>query len=341
MLNRLVALHAWPLPLRIGSSALAVAAAYAFQIPIEREVPGEPFLLFFIAVIACTLAFGELAGFVACGVSTALSFYFFEPVGMVAVHRADDLIKIELYAVMAALSVLGAARFKGALLRLSRAMSNNEKRSAVLLQEMTHRVSNNFSVVAALIRSKAATVNEPSARSVLDEAVEQIVMMARLHRNLYSAGGIAALDSQSFLSELASDLSSTMGKYRQVSITSTVASCPLCLEQAVPLGMIVNELVTNALKHAFPEGGPGSVQILLRKEPGNRLALIIEDDGVGLPEGGLGTGTGQALVAALTEQLGGRVEAKSDKAAGTSFRVTFPYEIRVAGPLLPEDRTVH
>src|SRR5262249_486258 len=144
MLKRLVALHAWPLSLRISVSGLAVAAAYAFQIPIEREVPGEPFLLFYITVIVSTLAFGKLPGFLACAASTVLSVYFFEPVGVFAIHSAGDLIKIELYAVLAAMSVLGVARLKSAIVLLSRTISNNEKKSAVLLQEMTHRVSNNF-----------------------------------------------------------------------------------------------------------------------------------------------------------------------------------------------------
>jgi two-component sensor histidine kinase len=340
MLNKLMALHAWPLPLRISVSCVAVAAAYAFQIPIEREVPGEPFLLFYIAVIASTLAFGEVAGFVACAASTVLSVYFFEPIGVFALHRAEDLIKIELYAVMAALSVLGVARLKSAIVLLSRTMSNNETKSAVFLQEMTHRVSNNFAVVATLIKTKAAAVKEPDAKPILEEAVEQVVMMARLHRNLRSTDGTAALDSQSYLSELASGFGSTMGKCRQVSITSTAASCALSLEQAVPLGLIVNELVTNALKHAFPDGRAGSIQIELQKEPNNRLALTVEDDGVGFRGNEFETGSGQTLIAALAEQLGGRFECRSDKATGASFRLTFPYEVRT--PVLPsKDRTVH
>jgi two-component sensor histidine kinase len=340
MLNKLVALQGWPLPLRISVSGLAVAAAYAFQIPMEREVPGEPFLLFFIAVVTSTLAFGELAGFVACGVSTVLSVYFFEPIGVFAIHRAEDLIKIELYAVMAALSVLGVARLKNAIVLLSRTTSSNERKSAVLLQEMRHRVSNNFALVATLIRTKAATVKQPDAKSILDEAVEQVVMMASVHRNLHYAGGTAALDSQSYLSELASDLGSTMGKCRQVSITSTAVSCPLSLEQAVPLGMIVNELATNALKHAFPGGRPGSIKIEFRKAPNNRLTLTVEDDGVGCGGDDLQTGTGHTLITAHAEQLGGRFECQSDKATGASFRVTFPYEI--SGPVLPpSDRVVH
>ena len=105
MVRRLAALHAWPFWLRLGASGTALAAAHAFQIPIEREVPGEPFLLFFIIVITSTLAFGEPVGFIMCGASTVLSIYYFEPIGDIALKHASDLIKIELYGAMSALAL--------------------------------------------------------------------------------------------------------------------------------------------------------------------------------------------------------------------------------------------
>src|SRR4029077_10750289 len=114
----------------------------------------EPFLLFFILVIASTLAFGEPIGFLACGLSTVLSFYFFDPGDSLAIHHAADLIKIELYAVVSGLSVAGVARLTRAIAaerRAFRSMEDREKKASVLLQDMAHRVANNFAVVAALI----------------------------------------------------------------------------------------------------------------------------------------------------------------------------------------------
>jgi two-component sensor histidine kinase len=323
MLKRLAALRAWPFWLRFAAAGAALAGAHASQVPIENQVPGEPFLLFFIIVIASTLAFGELVGFLTCGASTILSMNYFEPAGVLAVKHASDLIKIELYGAMCALSVLGVGRLQEAILLLNRTMSNNERKSALLLREMAHRTSNNFAIVAALIKSKASSVNEPDAKSTLEEAVEQVLMIARLNRNLHLGGGGTAVDGESFISELASDLSRMIGKSREVSITSNAVSCTLPIEQAVPLGLIVNELVTNALKHAFPEGRTGSIQIELRDEPDNRLVLTVGDDGIGFRAGDLKTGTGQTLIAALAEQLNGRFESRSEK-AGALFCVTFP-----------------
>ena len=127
------------------------------------------------------------------------------------------------------------------------------------------------------------------------------------------------MDGGSFLS----DLKNAMGMNLRVSITSTAARCALPVAQAIPLALIVNELVTNALKHGFPRGRSGTIRVILDKHTSNELALTVADDGVGLRGQHLRIGTGQTLLAHLTEQLGGRLECKSSSTVA-SFRVTFP-----------------
>jgi K+-sensing histidine kinase KdpD len=102
-------LQKWPLSICLAPAASAVVLAYLFQLPIERQVPGEPFLLFLLVVIASTLAFGASAGFLAAALSTVFSILFFEPAGSFALWYAVDLIKIELYAVLATCSVIAFA----------------------------------------------------------------------------------------------------------------------------------------------------------------------------------------------------------------------------------------
>jgi len=342
MLDKLSVLRAWPLWIRAGVSAVGLGAAFAFQIPLEREVPGEPFLLFFILVATTALAFGERIGFLACGLSTVLSLYFFDPGGSLAIHHAADLIKIEMYAVVTATAVAGIARLTRAIAaeqHAYRAMADSEKKTSLLLQDMVHRVANNFAVVAALIQSKASTVAEPKAKLVLTDAVEQVATMARLHRFLLSDHGVTTLDTEHFLLELTSDLQSSMGKGRPVSIECVAASCNLSVEQSVPLGLIVNELVTNALKHAFPGERSGTIRVVLQKEAPDRLALTVADDGVGLQRHT--SGTGQSLVALLAKQLGGRLECQPST-QGASFRVSFPYgDPRPPAATLPAQQSVH
>ena len=110
----------WPLAVRLAIAATAIVLAYLVQIPLEREVPGEPFLLFALAVICSTLAFGSGAGFTAVGLSTLLSVAFFEPLGSVVVlTRAWDLAKIELYALLSCGCVVAFARLRQTLIAIS------------------------------------------------------------------------------------------------------------------------------------------------------------------------------------------------------------------------------
>src|SRR6185312_15173943 len=320
VLASLRATRRWPLWARLGLTAIGLAAVYLFQIPLEREVPGEPFLLFFLVVMASTLACGQAVGLFGVALSALLSVFFFEP-GTLALHHAADLIGIELYALIATGSVIGLARLADALIAAddaARVLEQSERASSVLLNELAHRVANNFASVASLIRRRANLVDDAEARSVLNEAVEQVMVLARVHSRLRTAGDDVSLDAKSFLEELCDDLTALIAGSEPLSIECTAVSRCLSVSQAIPLGLIVNELVTNAVKYAFPDGRPGTIRVSL-EEAGGHLCLGVEDDGVGLRSGrAQGTGRGLDLVRALCQQLGGRLEVSSGE-VGTRF----------------------
>lgn len=345
MLNKLLNLRNWPLWCRFGIAGISIGAAFAIQIPGEIYFPGEPFLLFFILVILSTFVFGELVGIFACALSTYLSFYFFTPTGIFAIDSASDLVKIEVYALLTLISILCAAQ-------LSRILADNQstrlsleevaQSRTLLLQEMMHRVANNFAVVSALIQNKASSVDDAQSKLVLKDAVQQVAVMARLHRNLLgSSQCAAALDSERFLTDLAADLAGSMGEGRPVSIECHAVSVPLTIDQSVPLSLIVNELITNALKHAFPADRRGTVRVNFEKESDASLKLTVEDDGIGLSDRAEAKGMGQRLISLLVQQLGGQMESKSpDK--GASFVVAFPYQRPSSQrPSPPPEHTIH
>jgi two-component sensor histidine kinase len=319
--------QSWPLSIRLTTTGVALAAACLFQLPLEREVPGEPFLLFFLVVIASTLAFGTRAGFVGVGLSTLLSFLFFEPVGTLALQHAADLIKVELYAVLAACSVVAFARL-GDALTLARDKAEEHKRleesKSVLLRELAHGVANNFATVAAFIGMKSSSVTDTAAKAILDEAIEQVKVMGSVHRRLRGGGKAVTLDSQGFLDELCDELQASMARGRPFSIECKADSFPLCSDQAVPLGLIVNELVTNAGKHAFPQGRQGRIRVALVARE-DRMLISVVDDGAGfVGRTQSAKGMGQDLVRGLVRQLEGDLEVKTTK-NGTSFHVSIPY----------------
>jgi two-component system, sensor histidine kinase PdtaS len=326
MLASLKVLRRWPLWARLGVATTVLLLAYFFQIPLETEVPGEPFLLFFLVVIVAALAFGGGVGLFTVVLSTFLCFPFFEPRGSLVLNHAADLIRIELYAVLAAGSVIGLARLAHALIaadEAARVLELSERANSVLLRELAHRVANNFAAVASLIRHKANLVGDASAKSVLNEAVEQVMVLARVHSRLRRESDEVCLDSRGFIQELCEDLQVLIKPGQPLSIQCAAVSRRLSVAEAIPLGLIVNELVTNAIKYAFPDGRPGTVRVVL-EEAGDRLSLSVEDDGVGLESGRVqGSGLGLELVRALAQQLGGGLDIKPASQGG-QFCVVFP-----------------
>jgi two-component sensor histidine kinase len=276
-----------------------------------------------MVVIGGAFVFGQRAGFAAVGLTTLLAFFFFEPFGTLAISHAGDLVKIQLYAFLAGFSALIVASIGQALVD-AEASGPTDGNGNVFVREMTHRIGNNFAVVAALIRRKAGSVTDAHARSVLDEAIEQVTIMARLHRHLQVRGEVVSVDSEEFLAELCNDLQALMVRGRPISVERVCTRCALPIAQAVRLGLIVNELVTNALKHAFPDSRRGTVSVRLNKETGDCLRLVVEDDGVGVRDlPSQGSGKGRSLTQALAAQLGGRLECRSEN-AGTSFSLLIP-----------------
>jgi two-component system, sensor histidine kinase PdtaS len=326
-LQKLRATQGWPLPIRLTTTGVAVATTCLFQLPLERQVPREPFLLFFVVVIASTMAFGAGVGFVSAGLTTLLSVLFFEPVGTLALLHAGDLIAVELYAILAGGSVVAFARLGNALIAARKNADSlnllNESKS-ILLRELAHGVANNFASVAAFISLKSITISDVQAKSVLDEAIEQVRVMGQVHARLRAGHQDVSLDSQDFLQDLCDELAGSMARGRPISIECEADEHPLSADQAIALGLIINELVTNAIKHAFPEGRAGRIRVGF-KALEDQLRLRVEDDGVGfagrMPNGGMG----QDVVKSLSRELRGELEVKTT-IRGSSFRLSIPFK---------------
>jgi two-component sensor histidine kinase len=296
----------------------ALGAVYLFQIPLERDWPGEPFLLFLFVVIGTTLCFGARLGFASVVLSTFLSVYFFEPVGSPTLRYASDLDKILLYAVLASGSVVGFAYLADAL----NYRSASDRNKSLLLREMIHGVANNFAAIAALIQIKAESVNDATAKSVLDDVIEQVRVMARVHQRLRAGDQDVSVDSKAFIHELCSDLKASTARGRPISIECKADSRPLPVNDAVSLGLIINELVTNATKHAFPDHRTGCIRVGFQVS-NDQSCLSVKDDGVGLGEHP-DAGMGEDLVRALSDQLGGELKVNSTK-SGSAFCLSMPH----------------
>lgn len=318
VLQDLRSIQSWPLWIRVPLMGVALGGAFLFQIPLERDWPGEPFLLFLFVVIATTLGFGMRLGFFSVALSTFLSLYFFEPVGSPMVRYASDLDKVLLYAVLALGSVVVFSYLADMLIY----RSNSDKNKSVLLREMMHGVANNFAAIAALIQMKAASVDDATAKSVLDDVIEQVRVMARVHQRLRADDQDVSVDSKAFIQELCGDLKASMARGRPISIECKADSRPLPVNDALSIGLIINELVTNATKHAFPGHRVGRIRVGFNVS-NDHSYLTVEDDGIGFGEQ-RETGMGDDLVRALSQQLGGQLRVHSTK-SGSTFRLSMPH----------------
>ncbi|MFZ1829810.1 MAG: PAS domain S-box protein [Candidatus Competibacteraceae bacterium] len=195
-----------------------------------------------------------------------------------------------------------------------------------LLKEVHHRVKNNLQIVTSLLNLQARQVQNPAALAALQDTQCRIRSMALLHETLYREGDMGQADGAVYLSHLCAHLNSVFGVVTgRVRLRHQLAPVALTPDQAVPCGLIVNELVSNAFKHAFPGERGGEIQVALTAEPDGHRVLAVTDNGVGLPPGldiEQSDTLGLQLVAGLARQLGGAVETRT--AAGTVFRIAFP-----------------
>ncbi|MCP5522547.1 MAG: transporter substrate-binding domain-containing protein [Verrucomicrobiales bacterium] len=222
---------------------------------------------------------------------------------------------------------------KRALMVQALQASLEEKTS--LLKEVHHRVKNNLQIVSSLVSLQAGKFTDPKVRAALAETRDRVRGMALLHETLYRAESFARLNFTAYVKRLCDEIAKVAnpGTMARVLIETDLEEVALELEQAVPCGLLLNELVTNALKHAFPGDRTGRLRVSLQRVPAADsgsvgspcLRLGVGDDGVGLPVGfdiRRTSSLGMRLVATLTDQLGGDWKVHS-ATVGVLHEITF------------------
>jgi two-component sensor histidine kinase/FixJ family two-component response regulator len=200
------------------------------------------------------------------------------------------------------------------------------KEKEVLLKEMNHRVKNNLQIVASLLCLQADTIQDVHVRKMFEESRHRINTMALIHETLYQAGDVAEVEFATYLRTLVTQLlEASSVDPQQITLEVDADAIPLELTTAIPCGLLVNELVTNCLQHAFPEQRPGSIRIVLKANADGHVTLQVSDTGVGFPDGMNFRTTeslGLQLICLLAEQLGGTISL--ERIGGTTFTITFP-----------------
>lgn len=194
-----------------------------------------------------------------------------------------------------------------------------------LLKEIHHRVKNNLQIVHSLISLQSRHIQDSQTLNGLKDCQDRVKAMALVHEKLYRSKDLGRIDFGDYIRDLIESLFRSWGTSTDlIKTTLEVEPVFLNVDESVPCGLIVYEILSNCLKHAFPNRRPGRISVVLKREPDGQLLLGVHDDGVGLPAGirfPQSSSLGLQLVSSLAGQLGGTVEL--ERSAGTAFKIFF------------------
>ena len=211
---------------------------------------------------------------------------------------------------------------------------NSLKEKEVMLKEIHHRVKNNMQIVSSLLNLQLEHLHDEKARTMFIESQNRIASMALVHEKLYQSNDLAQIDFTDYLSDLTENLAGMLGAHaRNISFQLKSGEVRLGIDTAIPCGLIINELVSNAYKHGFPHGGPGKVTLSFERLADGRLRLEVSDTGRGIPPDvdlQKTRSLGMQLVHTLVRQLRGTIEVRREN--GTCFILHLHENVRKEHP---------
>ena len=194
-----------------------------------------------------------------------------------------------------------------------------------LIKEIHHRVKNNLQIVISLLNTQSAYLDNEDALAAIKNSQHRMHAMSLIHQKLYQSDNLACIDMDWYIHELVGYMRESFDTDKKIQFTLDTEKIALDVVQAVPLGLILNEAISNAIKYAFPANSYGKIEIVFKALPDMMCRLAVTDNGIGLPEGfdPETTGSlGMSLMKGLSEQLGGRFEIVNER-PGLSFYICF------------------
>lgn len=279
-----------------------------------------PFITLFPAILVAALVGGSRIGFIVAMLSFISGWYFFlPPARSWSVRDGDTVATLVFFWITAGIQLYVIE----ALHRAVDGLSAERDRVGVLFRELQHRVANNMSFVASLLRlqRKQVEASPESAVAVFDQAQVRLETMARIHRRLYDPQ-IADLPLTVYFDGLVNDILEAAGAKNIVCVVE-VTPAKFELARLVTISLLINELVTNAVKHGFAGREGGTISVRLAREVQN-CVLAVHDNGKGMTgePAASGGSLGLTIIRSLAAQLGGQVSWSTS--AGTTARVAFP-----------------
>lgn len=335
------------IPARMARLPIAVRYAIAFIMTLSifglrHMILGQssdlPYLLSLPVIVACSYLFRFGPGIFASVLSFAYAGFFILPHGQWPNgYETYDLVGLELYAICVLIVVYIVELFHHAnacltasndeVDKANAALVESEATTSMLLRESWHRSRNDLQRFAATLAMQALISKDLNVRAALTDAEARVIALASLNARLDGAlitGKRDSVDSRVFLSGLVSDLRTNISK-RPITLSCTAESHSLMISRAVAVGQIVQELVMNSIRHAYPAGFPGKINVRFARED-NHCVLEVSDDGIGMSPDvpAPATGMGTRLIKSLVENLNGKLEITQPLNGGTLCSVRSP-----------------
>jgi two-component sensor histidine kinase len=311
----------------IAVAIVMFAVALALRFALDGTLPpGFPYLTFFPAVIVTAFVGGVPAGILCAMLSGLAAWYWFIPGDGFALDAQSGLaLGFYIFIVGVDIALIHAMNVAMSRLEKERALSSAlAEQQGTMFEELQHRVANNMAFVASLLNmSKRRIAADPAvAPLVIEEARARIDTMARIHRRLHDPSSVD-VPVRDYIQQLCADVIALTGR-TGIACFVEAPVMTLDIRRLTTLSLFVSEVVTNSIKHGFPDGRTGHVRITLERLAGDRLALTIADDGVGWTgeNAPSGQGLGMRIIKALATQLKGEVDVTGE--GGATTRLEFP-----------------
>ncbi|MGH2649270.1 MAG: sensor histidine kinase, partial [Ginsengibacter sp.] len=207
---------------------------------------------------------------------------------------------------LAGLLVFGLISYRNRS-KSNRLLSQKNIENELLLKEIHHRVKNNLEVVSSLLALQSAQIDDTNTKEAMLEGQNRVHSIGIVHQKLYQGENLGAVEMKDYFLNLSESILDSFGAEERIKIELAMEKLDVDIDTAVPLGLIVNELLTNTLKYAFPGGQNGNVRIKLEKQTNGILHLEVSDNGIGKSGVTQGTGFGGQLITLLTRQLSGKM----------------------------------
>ena len=203
-------------------------------------------------------------------------------------------------------------------------LENAVQEQETLLAELNHRVKNNMAIIVSLLNMQKNRTDNLETQGALQDVHDRVMSMALVHQKMYQKKNISMVELAPYITELIAEIRNSIDLKKNITFKTEIEPIQLDLSTTIPLGLILNELITNAIKHAFPSKENPEIFIALKKVDESHFEVLVDDNGIGSTAPNLSkrNGLGMKLIESLTEQINGKCEFKTDN--GLRFKLIVP-----------------